>query len=116
MIAFENAERWAIALVAAFVRQPTFRLAVPAGAAAQAYRDPVRQVALNRLLAHPRVETVPLDLPLARAAGALCAARGTSDVVDASVVLCARQRGGRVASTDPDDLRRLDPDLQVVSR
>ena len=101
-------------LVDVFEREPAYRLAVPAGAAAQAYRNPVAQVALKRLLGHPRVEVVPLDLALARAAGALCAVRGTADVIDASVVLCARSRGGPVATTDPSDLLALDPDLSIV--
>ena len=51
---------------------------------------------------------------MALAAGELCAASGTSDVVDAAVVLVARRHGGRVATSDPDDLRRLDARLDVV--
>jgi hypothetical protein len=101
-------------LIDAFEREQAYRLAVPTGAAAQAYRNPPIQVALNRLLRHPRVDVVPLDLSLARAAGALCAARGTADVVDATVVLCARVRAGRVATTDPDDLLALDSELELI--
>ncbi len=41
----------------------------------------------------------------------LLARRGCSDVVDASVVLCARTHGQGVLTSDPDGLRRLDPDL-----
>jgi predicted nucleic acid-binding protein len=114
LIAFERGERWTVLLVDAFLRNQQLRIAVPTGAAAQAYRQPRTQVALNRLLGHARVDVVPLDLPLARAAGALCAARGTADIVDASVVLCARTRGGRVATTDHDDLRRLDPSIRLI--
>jgi hypothetical protein len=44
----------------------------------------------------------------------LLAASGTADVVDAHVVVCARRAGQRVATSDPDDLRRLDPSLDVV--
>jgi hypothetical protein len=36
---------------------------------------------------------VSLDDARARAAGQLCGVTGTSDVVDASVVLCAKRRG-----------------------
>jgi hypothetical protein len=97
-----------------FRRDSSSRIAVPTGAAAQAYRRPPTQVILNRLLTHPRVEIVPLDLATARAAGALCATHGTSDVIDASVVVCARTRGRLVATTDPDDLLALDPELRVV--
>ena len=114
LIAFENREPWVIALLDVFMRGRDHILAVPTGAIAQAYRRPATQAALNRLLRHSRVEIVPLDLTTARAAGALCAARGTSDVVDASVVLCARLRCGRVATTDPRDLLALDPALVVI--
>ena len=51
----------------------------------------------------------------ARAAGQLCGARGTSDVVDASVVLCARARKHAVVTSDVGDLRRLDPALPLVA-
>ncbi|MDQ6928323.1 MAG: hypothetical protein M3159_06625 [Actinomycetota bacterium] len=39
---------------------------------------------------------------------------GTSDVVDASVVIVARQRGLRVLTSDVDDMRRLDSGLDDV--
>ena len=58
-----------------------------------------------------------LDEATAKAAGELCGGSETSDEIDASVVLCARrQPGGRVLTSDPDDLRRIDPrlDLQAV--
>jgi hypothetical protein len=114
LIAWERGDRWAVLLVDELRDEPSLRFAVPAGAAAQAYRDPPRQADLNRLLAHPRVETVPLDLATARTAGALRAARGTADVIDAAVVLCALARGGRVATTDPADLQVLAPGLVVI--
>lgn len=63
----------------------------------------------------PLVDVVPLDDHAARAVGQLCGVSGTTDVVDASVVLCARQRGHRVLTSDPDDLRRIDPRLQMVA-
>jgi hypothetical protein len=44
----------------------------------------------------------------------LCGARGTSDVIDATVVLCARARGHRVVTSDPDDLRRLDSAIPLI--
>ncbi len=48
--------------------------------------------------------------------GRLLAIAGTSDVVDAHVVVCARRTGRAVVTSDPDDLRHLDPTvaLQVV--
>jgi hypothetical protein len=87
---------------------------VPAGALAQAWRDGRTQVLLTRLLALDEVGVVPLDELVAREAGQLCGIRGTNDVVDASVVLCARRRGFPVMTSDPDDLRRLDPKLTLI--
>ena len=49
----------------------------------------------------------------ARAAGVLCGISGTSDVVDASVVLAARERRCPAITGDPADLGALDPALQL---
>lgn len=87
---------------------------IPAGALAQAWRGGPRQARLSRLLGAQGVEVEPLDTARACAAGQLCGVAGTSDVVDASVVLCATARGHRVLTSDPFDLRRLDPRVQVV--
>jgi hypothetical protein len=46
--------------------------------------------------------------------GQLCGVRNTRDVVDASVVLCARTRKHRIVTSDPDDLRRLDANLELI--
>lgn len=88
-------------------------LAVPVGAVAQAWRGQPRQARLARFLRQRKVEVVPLDDPTARAAGVLCGRAGTDDVVDASVVLCARQRHHGVVTSDPGDLRLLDPTLRL---
>ncbi len=113
LIAFDRNDR---AVVAMFARalQHGLRLAVPAGVVGQVWRDGRRQVRLARLLASDLVEIETLDDGRARAAGQLCGASGTRDVVDASVVLCARARGHAVLTSDPEDLRRLDPSLKVV--
>ena len=44
---------------------------------------------------------------LARAAGVVCAVARTADVVDAFVVVLARQLAAPVVTSDPSDLRRL---------
>lgn len=90
------------------------RFVVPAAALAQVWRDGRRQARLSRFLGAEGVVVEPMDERAARAAGMLCALAGTADVVDASVVWCARQHGGRVITSDPDDLQRLDPSLDVV--
>jgi predicted nucleic acid-binding protein len=69
---------------------------------------------LARFLRRDGVEIVPLDAQLARACGELCAATGSSDIVDASVVILARERRDPIVTSDPDDLRRLDPAARIV--
>ena len=89
-------------------------IAVPACVVARAWRGSLRQARLARFLALSTVTTVPLDEAEARATGALCGRTGTSDVVDASVVICARARGHAVVTGDPDDLAALDLALRLV--
>jgi hypothetical protein len=113
LIGFDRSERRAVRLVAR-ARERGERLAVPAGVVGQAWRDGRKQAELARLLGSELCEVVALDDRVARAAGQLCGATGTSDVIDASVVICARARGQRVATSDPDDLRRLEPKVELV--
>lgn len=114
LIAFERAKRVVVALVArALERGDT--LAVPAGVVAQVWRNGARQVRLVRLLSSEVTDVVILDDHTARAVGQLCGVAGTTDVVDASVVLCARQRGHKILTSDADDLWRIDPQIEVVS-
>jgi predicted nucleic acid-binding protein len=87
---------------------------VPAGALGQAWRDGRRQARLAKVLRMRNVEVVPLDDETARRSGMLCGATRTSDIIDASVVLCARARGHQVVTCDAKDLRRLDPSLALV--
>ncbi len=61
------------------------------------------------------VEIVPLDKQLARSCGELCGAAGSSDVIDASVVIVARERREPIVTSEPSDLRRLDPTAQIIS-
>ena len=88
---------------------------VPAGVVAQAWRGSRRQARLARFLALGTVATVALDEPEARASGALCGRAGTADVIDASVVICARSRGHAVITGDPDDLASLDHGLRLIA-
>lgn len=84
-----------------------FPVHVPAGALAQAWRDPRRHTRLSRFVRSREVEPVSLDTSAARATGLLCAATGTDDVVDASVAVCARAHDDIVLTSDPTDMRRL---------
>ncbi len=98
------------------VHENKLPVAVPAGVLAQAWRGGARQARIARLLAAESVDVAALDELAARGIGVLCGASGTSDVVDASVVLCARARGHRaVVTSDPGDLRVLDSGLDLVT-
>jgi rRNA-processing protein FCF1 len=112
LIAFERGDARMRALCREALRTRT-RLVVPAGVVAQVWRDGARQVPLRALLAGSTTEVPPLDRVLAEATGILCARAGTSDGVDASVVLTARHEHAVVVTSDPDDLHRLDPTLAV---
>jgi hypothetical protein len=74
-----------------------------------AAREGTPLCALARSLRLDELEIVPLDEQLARACGELCGAIETADIIDDSVVILARQRGDRFVTSDPRDLRRLDP-------
>jgi hypothetical protein len=90
-------------------------IVVPVGPLAQVWRDGARQVGLARFLnAADRVEIVEWEAATARAAGVLCGRTGTSNVVDASVVLCARERDHYVVTSDPKDFVVLDAQLPVI--
>ena len=114
LIAVENRDRriWATLEPA---RRDEWQILVPAGALAQVWRDPARPVLLATFLKWHQVLIRPLTADSARGAGILCGRSGTSDVVDASVAWCARQNGGRVMTSDPDDLRRLLLSLTIVA-
>jgi hypothetical protein len=113
LVAIERNDRLAVSLLRR-TRHHGVPLTIPAGVVAQVWRNGRRQARLARLLASANVAVEPLDEARAREAGQLCGVRGTSDVIDASVVLCARVHGDRIVSSDVDDLRRLDPEAVII--
>ncbi len=86
---------------------------VPAGVLAQGWRGGP-QAEISRLLSGCRVED--LDETRARSVGTACATAGTSDVVDASVVVGAAARHDLVVTGDDRDLTRLREALSVDVR
>ena len=114
LIAFERNDRRVVGTLARALER-RLSLSVPAGVVGQVWRDGRRQVRLARLLGSDGVDIEPLDDLKARAAGQLCGVSNTSDVIDASVVLCAKARGHAVMTSDVRDLRRLDSTLRVVA-
>ncbi|NUR69772.1 MAG: PIN domain-containing protein [Hamadaea sp.] len=79
-------------------------LFVPVVVLAQAWRDG-KQHGLIEVLKD--CEITPDTERIGRAAGEACARSGTSDVVDAIVVVTALAHGSAVVSSDPSDLRKI---------
>ena len=113
------------ALVAAERRKPDFlalhdeltaarvRPLVPVVVLAQAWRGgPQHQI--SRVLRG--CDILPDTERIGRAAGAVCAASRTSDVVDAIVVSLAVQYQAPVVTSDPDDLIHLADSIGVKLR
>lgn len=113
LIALDRDDRRVVVLLAR-ARETAARMTVPATALAQAIRRPERQVRLARLVRQPTTDVVVLDRADATNVGRLLAASGTSDVVDAHVVISARRAGQQIATSDPDDLRALDPTVGLI--
>ena len=113
LIALDRGNRRMIALLGqALDENRSFR--IPSGVVGQAWRDGRTQVALARFLRSHEVEIIPLDERSARACGELCGATGTADVIDASVVILARQHRYIFVTGYPDDLRRIDQKSSII--
>src|SRR5437773_2773016 len=102
LIALESRDRRAATIIQR-ARSHGALIHIPAGALAQAWRDGARQARLAALLGREGVSVADLTGERAKAAGELCAKRRTSDPIDASVVILARQVRGLVLTSDPDD-------------
>jgi hypothetical protein len=113
LIALDRGNKRMIALLhRALAQGRVFR--VPAGVVGQAWRDGRVQVTLARFLRSEEVEIIPLDEQLARSCGELCGAAKSADIIDAAVVILARERRDPIVTGDPNDLRRLDPAAQII--
>src|SRR4051812_6964812 len=112
LIAFERGNPRIRALVREMMRTGT-KLVVPAGVVAQVIRLVDAKSLLNALFDHESSVVPVIDRALAEAIGTLCGRVGTSDVVDASVVLVARRERATVVTSDSGDLRALDPTLKL---
>jgi predicted nucleic acid-binding protein len=113
LIALDRGDKRMVAVLQqALAQGRSFR--VPAGVVAQAWRDGRVQVTLARFLWSEEVAIIPLDEHLARSCGELCRATNSSDIVDASVVILARQWQDPILTSDAGDLRRLDPAAHII--
>jgi len=113
LIALDRDDRRVLVLLAR-AKETGARVTVPATALAQATRQPQRQARLARLVRQPTTDVVALGRVDATNVGRLLSASATADIVDAHVVICARRAGQQVVTSDPDDLRRLDPGVGLV--
>ncbi len=110
-IQFERRDRRTAKLLqeAVLARTP---LVTSAGVVAQIWRRGDREQApVAALLTRARI--VPIDGTSARVVGRMLARSGTSDPIDAHVVLLALERDWPVLTSDPDDLFAIDPTLAV---
>ena len=114
LIAVDRNDRRVLALIAR-ATELGLRMTVPATALAQAIRNPAQQARLSRFIRQVNTDLIPLDGPDATVVGLLLARSGTVDVADAHVVVCARRAGQPVVTSDPDDLRRIAPELSLVT-
>jgi PIN domain len=113
LIALERKDVRMNALLERMLAHPGAIIHIPAGVVAQAFRNGSRQVRLVRLLKQGQTRVVGFDEDMALAAGVLLGLRKASDVVDASVVLCARLHRQPVITADSHDLRRLDARIEL---
>lgn len=114
LIALDRGDRRVLVLVAR-ATETGVRITVPATALAQAMRNPARQARLSRLIRQASTDLISLDGPDATATGLLLARTRTADITDAHVIICARRAEQFVLTSDAGDLRRIDPELQLVS-
>jgi predicted nucleic acid-binding protein len=113
LIGLERADRRVIAILARAAATDA-TITIPASVVAQVIRDPVRQSRVSKLIRQRNVHLPALDARTAIGVGRLLAASRTSDVVDAHVVICAREADGSIVTSDPKDLARLDPTARLV--
>jgi predicted nucleic acid-binding protein len=113
LIALEGKDR-RLALILESAVAAGDRIIVPATALAQVIRNLATQVRLGRLVESDKTEVLPLDESSARAVGALLARTRTADIADAHVVICAQAERYTIITSDPLDLKRLDPRLPLI--
>lgn len=113
LIALERGEKRIMALLDRTMAVSGAVIHIPAGVLAQAFRDGSRQTYLRRLIKKPQTRVVALDEQTAYVVGLLLGLRRASDVVDASVVVCALRYRQPVVTGDPEDLRRLDASVKL---
>jgi methyl coenzyme M reductase alpha subunit len=114
LIAIDRGDRRMLALLEA-ARDARVRLSVTAPVIAQAWHDGSRQARLAAFLKQPALDVAAFAATDARAVGQLATMCRHADVIDVHVVLLARQRRQAVVTSDPDDVRKVDPRVMIVA-
>lgn len=113
LIALEGRKGRALALAAELLSGRR-EAHVPTGVVAQVWRGSSRQHSMIRLIRTGAVRSDPMTEDVALRIGLLLASSGTRDVVDGHVALLARKLNASVITSDPDDIAKLDPALELV--
>lgn len=113
LIAIDRNDRRMLALLEA-ARDARLAVATTAPVVAQAWRNGKRQARLAAFLKHPEVEVLAFAPADGRPTGELAAMSRHHDVVDVHVVLVAQQRRRTIVTSDPDDIRTIDPRARIV--
>ncbi|MDN5744911.1 MAG: hypothetical protein L0H31_07290 [Nocardioidaceae bacterium] len=85
------------------------------GVLAQAWRGGPRQAKLAAMLSREGIALKSLGPDTAKLLGAVIGATGHADVTDVHVAVDARQNRHIVMTSDPDDIRAVDPSLTVIA-
>jgi predicted nucleic acid-binding protein len=114
LIALERRSPEVVAALSAAHRRGVMVLC-PAGVLAQAWRGDGRQARISLLLKHDLTVVLPLDELTSKRVGRLAARTGSSDVVDLSVALAAKDHNAVVLTSDPGDIAAIDPGLVLIA-
>lgn len=87
---------------------------LPSAVLAQVWRDGARQAILSKMLRNPGLVEAPLHHADAKRVGELLRDSGTNDVVDAHVAVLAGRLQVSVITSDPADIPRLDPAIELI--
>jgi hypothetical protein len=113
LIAIDRGDRRVLALCK-IAQLDELPVVVPAAVVGQVWRDGARQTRIARLLNARGTVVEPLDLDVAKRGGLICGRAGSRDVVDATVVLAARQHGAKIVTSDRTDIQRLDAAVSII--
>lgn len=114
LIAYERRSRRVAALIELAAKH-RIEIVLPSAVLAQVWRDGSRQALLARALRNPGLIEAALNHEAARQIGELLRTSGTADVVDAHVAALSEHLKAPVITSDPDDLTKLHPSIDLIT-